>query len=319
MSTPTLTVIVVSYNTREITLACLRSLYEQTGDLAFETIVVDNASPDGSADAIAEAFPQATLIRRDDNLGFAGANNLAAQSATGDYLLLLNPDTVVLDSAVQRLIAFAKSRPEALIWGGRTLFEDRSLNPASCWKRQTPWSVFCRAAGLSTLLKDTTLFDPESYGSWPRDTVREVDIVSGCFFLIERSTWERLGGFDPAFFMYGEEADLCLRAARELGARPAVTPEATIVHLGGASENVRADKLVRLLDAKARLIRRHWSPLTAGFGVAMLKAWSISRGVAGWLTSVHGHPARREAAQAWMDAWRRRSEWSKRTLNSEGA
>src|SRR5690606_35725860 len=126
--------------------------------------------------------------------------------------------------------------------------------------------VFCVATGLSSLFRGSSLFNPEGYGGWKRDTVREVDIVSGCFFLIRRELWERLGGFDPAFFMYGEEADLCLRA-RKLGARPMVTPEATIVHYGGASERVRADKMVRLLQAKALLIRRHWGPVAARSGV----------------------------------------------------
>ena len=143
---PALSVIVVSYNTRAMTLDCLASLRDETR-ADFETIVVDNASTDGSAEAIAAAFPEMVLLAETANHGFAGANNLAARRARGEYLLLLNPDTLVLDGAVDRLLAFARARPEAGIWGGRTLYGDRSLNPASCWGRMTLWNLFCRACG----------------------------------------------------------------------------------------------------------------------------------------------------------------------------
>jgi len=301
MTTPALSIIVVSYNTREMTLACLRSVFQQTRDTPFELLVIDNQSSDGSADAIeAEFGGRLTLVRSDDNLGFARANNVLARQARGTYLLLLNPDTVVLDGAIDRLMAFAARRPQAGIWGGRTLFGDRSLNPTSCWRRQTLWSLVCHATGLSAVFRRSTLFNPEGMGSWKRDSEREVDIVTGCFFLIERSLWERLGGFDPAFFMYGEEADLCLRA-RALGARPRMTPTAEIVHYGGASERVKADKLVRLLRAKAMLIRRHWSPVMAAVGVRLLALGCLTRSVA----------ARRgsESGQFWSAGWRRRAEW----------
>ncbi len=305
---PEVTVIVVSYQTREMTIACLESLMAQSVGLAMETIVVDNASNDGSADAIAQRFPQMRLIRLDTNIGFAAANNLAATHARGEYLLLLNPDTVVLDHAVQHLLAFARRTPAARIWGGRTLFADGSLNPTSCWMRQTPWSLLCRGFGLSGAFRRSALFNPEAMGSWARDSEREVDVITGCFFLISRADWNALDGFDPAFFMYGEEADLCLRA-RALGARPRFTPTATITHYGGASESVRADKLVRLLRAKAQLIRRHWSPLTRWFGVWMLAQWSLIHAVAWRVRMMLRNGAGKETAEFWSAGWKRRREW----------
>ena len=307
---PEVTVIVVSYQTRDLTLACLRSLAEQSADASIETIVVDNASADGSADAIARGHSEARLIRLDKNIGFAAANNLAAEQARGEFLLLLNPDTVVLDRAVQRLLAFARRTPEAGIWGGRTLFADGSLNPTSCWMRQTPWSLVCRGFGLSGAFPRSSLFNPEAMGAWPRDTEREVDVITGCFLLIKREMWNALGGFDPAFFMYGEEADLCLRA-RSMRARPRFTPSATITHYGGASESVRADKLVRLLRAKAQLIRRHWSPLTRWFGVWMLAQWSLMHALAWRVRMALRNGAGRETAEFWSAGWKRRREWLK--------
>lgn len=304
-----LSIIIVSYNTREMTLACLRSVVEQTEPGTYEVIVVDNQSKDGSAEAIAAEFPGMRLIRSAENLGFAGGNNLAAKEAVGEYLLLLNPDTVVLDRAIDRLLAFAKQRPEAGIWGGRTLFADRKLNPASCWGRQTPWSVFCFASGLSAVFRKSSVFNPEGYGGWDRACVREVDIVSGCFLLIVRSRWQALGGFDPAFFMYGEEADLCLRA-REQGVRPMVTPEATIIHYGGASETVRTDKVVRLFKAKALLIRRHWGRSAAPVGVGLLSLVALSRSLAWSVVALVRGASASETSRSWGAVWARRSEWT---------
>lgn len=302
-------ILIVSYNTREMTLAAISSVVRETRDVTFEIIVVDNASTDGSADAIAAHPAEPRLIRLSENIGFGRGNNLAAEHATGDYVLLLNPDTVVTERAIDRLVAFARANKRALIWGGRTVFADGRLNPASCWQRITLWNLFTRATGLAGIFPRSDLFNPEAYGGWQRDTVREVDIVSGCFLLIPRSIWLVLGGFEPVFFMYGEEADLCLRA-RRIGARPLVTPEATIVHYGGASETTRSGKMIKLLAAKATLIDRHWPRGTASLGQFLLMLWPLSRWialeVAGRLT---GHAARREAARTWRTIWQARDEW----------
>ncbi len=217
---------------------------------------------------------------------------------------------MILEGAIDRLVAFARANPKAGIWGGRTLFADGRLNPSSCWGRMTPWNLLCRASGLTGLFAGTTFFNGEAYGGWQRDTVAEVDIVSGCFLLIRRSLWEELGGFDPAFFMYGEEADLCLRAGKR-GVRPMITPTATIIHLGGASERTRAAKMIKLLAAKATLVRHHWYPRLASLGVLLLAVWPLSR----WLAlTVAGallppSPARTESAAIWREIWQRRGEW----------
>lgn len=313
---PAVSIIVISYNTRAMTLACLRSVLAETR-ASFELIVIDNASADGSAEALEAEFgadpegrprdPRVRLRLERENHGFALANNIAAEEARGEFLLLLNPDTVVLDGAVDRLLDFARRRPEAGIWGGRTVFEDGRLNPASCWKRMTLWSACCRATGLSGLFPETELFNPEAYGGWKRDEEREVDIVTGCFLLIPQTLWKQLGGFDATYVMYGEEADLCLRA-RALGARPRITPEAVIVHYGGASETVRADRTARILKAKATLIRRHFPRWQRPLGVALHGVWPLTRWLAVLLRdALRGR--RSEAASHWREVWRRRGEW----------
>ena len=238
---PDLTVLFVSYNTRDLTLKALETLYATTRETRFHTVVFDNASEDGSAKAVAEAFPQVEVIASQDNLGFAKANNIVAAEAKTEWLLLLNPDTECHSGAVDNLMAFSKAHPEAGITGGRTVFPDGSLNIASCWMQITPWSAFCNATGLSSVFPKSNLFNPEAMGDWQRDSVREVDIVVGCFMMLRRELWMKLDGFDLRYFMYGEEADLCLRA-KAMGYRPMITPDAQIMHLVGASSKAQARK-----------------------------------------------------------------------------
>lgn len=305
---PEVSVIVVSFNTRQMTLDCLRSIAEQTS-APHEVILIDNASKDDSAAAVSAEFPTVRLMAEAENHGFARANNIAAKVARGDYILLLNPDTVVLDGAIDRLLAFAKRNPQAKIWGGRTLYGDGSLNPTSCWGKMTLWSVFCSATGLSSALRNNAFFNPEGYGGWSRDTERTVDIVTGALFLIRRDFWAELGGFDLSYVMYGEEADLCLRAVHK-GARPMITPDATIIHYVGASEQVRGSKLVMLLKAKIRLIRDHFPGWQRGPARWIFRLLPLSRyGAAAVLAQLRGGETRRQKAAGWKEVWARRAEW----------
>lgn len=305
---PELTVIVVSYNTRDLTLKCLETLYANTHKARFRTVVLDNASQDGSAEAIAKTFPQVELIASQENLGFAKGNNVVAAQAETEWLLLLNPDTETHPGAIDNLLAFAKANPQAGITGGRTVFRDGALNPASCWMKITPWSVFCLTTGLTALFRSREFFNPEGMGNWQRDTVRNVDIVVGCFLMIPRELWNRLGGFDLKYFMYGEEADLCLRA-QAMGYQPMITPDATIMHLVGASASARADKQVMVAKARSTLIQDHWPATQRPLGVGMMWFWgALRRFASGVLGAVM--PGRYgQKAAFWRDVWGRRREW----------
>ncbi|PRY89309.1 glycosyltransferase family 2 protein [Donghicola tyrosinivorans] len=305
---PELTVIIVSYNTKQLTLACLETLYRNTHRTDFDVVVIDNASPDGSAEAIAQAFPQVTLIASDENLGFAAANNLIAQQAASEWLLLLNPDTEVHENAVDNLLAFAKAHPEAGITGGRTVFPDGSLNALSCLNRITPWSAFCMATGMTTIFRNSSFFNPENMGSWKRDSVRQVDIVVGCFLMIRRELWQELGGFDLKFFMYGEEADLCLRAAK-LGYQPMVTPDAQIMHLVGASSNKAARKIAMVAKGRTTLIRDHWPKWQVPAGVALMWLWGALRITGARVLSLRGGDKGRATREKWESIWQARREW----------
>ncbi|MEM6674032.1 MAG: glycosyltransferase family 2 protein [Planctomycetota bacterium] len=300
-------ILVVSYNTREETLECLASVVEATQGTAYELIVVDNDSTDGSTDAIEEQFPAIQLLRSPQNVGFGAANNLAAQHARGRRLLLLNPDTLVRVDAVTRIVRFADEHPDARLWGGRTIALDGSLNIGSCWGAPTLWSTFCRAVGLSSVFPRVEAFHREALGDWQRDSVREVDIVAGCFLLIDRGLWNDLGGFHPDFFMYGEDIDLSLRAGR-LGARPLICPEAEIVHLCGVSERVRSAKLVRLFTARAQLYRKFWNPTAAWLGVRLIELRVLTR-IAGTALLAPLRARSRSSLSEWLQVWRERATW----------
>lgn len=305
---PTLAVIVVSYNTRALTLRCLQTLHAATRETRFETILFDNASPDGSAEAVAAAFPGVRLVRSADNLGFGRANNAAAAMTDAEWLLLLNPDTEVHDGAIDRLMAFAAANPDHGVYGGRTVFPDGSLNIASCWGRMTPWSTLCMALGLSAAFRGSEWLNPEGIGGWRRDSVREVDVVVGCFLLIRRSLWTALGGFDARYWMYGEDADLCLRAAR-LGARPVITPDAAIMHLVGAASATRADKVVMVARARVSLMRDHWPAFWRPLGPPLMLVWAGSRLLATRLAALVGGEAARARAARWAQVWASRRDW----------
>ncbi len=296
-------IIVVSFNTKTMTIDCLKSIVDETRGISYEVIVFDNASTDGSLDEIEMEFgsdPRFSIIGSPTNLGFACANNEASKHARGDFLLLLNPDTIILKDAIGEVVDFAGRYSENGIWGGRTVFVDGTLNPGSCWGDYTLWWIVCGSTRLYRIFPKSRLFNPRAYPAWARDSVREVAVVTGCFLLIRRDFWEELEGFHPDFFMYGEEVDLCLRA-RAAGARPIITPDAELIHHGGASERVSSEKIIRLLDAEVRLLRRHWPRWKSWLAVLVWKTGFWSRAV--FERFLPGDDPK------WCSIWNRRSEW----------
>lgn len=305
---PDLTVIIVSYNTRDLTLAALRTLYDTTRRTRFHTVVYDNDSRDGSAEAIAAEFPQVELIASKDNLGFARANNVVAAGAETEWLLLLNPDTECHAGAIDNLMDFARAHPQAGIYGGRTVFPDGRLNIASCWRRMTLWSVFCSATGLTAAFPRSPFFNPEAMPDWKRDSVREVDIVVGCLMLVRRSLWNDLGGFDLRYFMYGEEADLCARA-RAKGFQPMITPESEIMHIVGAASSSAARKRIPLTKARVTLMRDHWPAWQVPIGVGLIWFSVAQRYLLASLLGLLPGEKRKSRRDMWREMWQSRGDW----------
>lgn len=228
---PQLSAIIVSYNTRRMTLDCLRALQSELDGLTAEIWVVDNDSRDGSAEAIRAAFPDVHLIENPNNAGFGAANNLAMKQARGDFLLLLNSDAFPKPGAVRELLDCAARHPQAGVIGPRLLNEDGSLQ-VSCWRLPSPTRAWLENLGVSALLPSHPVLG--DYFRWAHDEEREVEFVAGACLLVRRAVYEAVGGFDENFWMYAEESDW-QRRMHEAGWTIVFTPSAEVTHLGGAS------------------------------------------------------------------------------------
>jgi GT2 family glycosyltransferase len=228
-----LSIVIICWNDWKVIENCLRSIFESTHRIEYEVIVSDNGSTDGSVEKIRAQFPSVQVLENRANLGFAKANNVGIREARGEYVLILNPDTIVHDGALDRWIDFADRQPEAGAFGCRV------LNPDGTYQRSgrpfpTISRYFVAALGLRFLghLKSPVLLD--EYEGWKGDTEREVDWQSGACLMVRGDLLKELGGFDERFFYQFEEVDLCRRVWTS-GCRIRFTPEVLITHLGGQS------------------------------------------------------------------------------------
>ncbi|GGO17185.1 hypothetical protein GCM10010116_34740 [Microbispora rosea subsp. aerata] len=304
-----LSVVIVTYRSAAYIGRCLASVRRATEHLDAEVIVVDNNSPDDTAEVARAAAPWADVVVRDENGGFAEGCAAGARLAKGRHLVFVNPDAELRPDTLERLLDCAERHPGAGIVGGRCVTESGEWDPRSWWGRPTPWSLLCFATGLSTVFPGHPVFDPESPRTWTGE--REVPIVTGALMLVSRAAWDETGGFDTRIFMYGEDADLCLRA-RAAGYRPMVTDRAVFVHPGGMSSS-SLRKLVLLFTGKATVVRRHFPRGLRTLGVLLLLAgvWlraTASRGVAPPGRERQGRPTARRGD--WAGLWAARREWS---------
>jgi GT2 family glycosyltransferase len=270
-----LTVVIVSWNTRELTLEALRS-FLPAGDLPLEVVVVDNASSDGSADAIEAAFPDVQVIRNERNLGFAGGVNVGLRASRHPLVLLLNPDTRVVGDVLPRLVDYATDHPEAGIVGPRVLNEDATLQ-ASRFRFPSLLNQLLEATYLPQLFPGSRLFDRERLGGSDATRPAPVEAVSGCCFLVRRSVLDTVGFLDEDFFMYAEETDLCYRAW-QAGFEVHYAPVGEIVHLHGASSRLASRR--NFLEYRRSILRffgKHRSPLATQCARALLLLFLVAR------------------------------------------
>ncbi|MFM2067290.1 MAG: hypothetical protein RLZZ584_2199 [Pseudomonadota bacterium] len=229
----TVSVIIVSWNARRHLEACLRSIEAAAPACVTEIIVVDNASADGSADCVAQQFPQVRLVRAGANLGFARANNLAMRQAGAESFALVNSDALVHRGSLETLAAHLDRHPGVGLVGPRVSGADGLLQ-RTCRRLPGPWNTLCRALALDRLLPGQALFSGYELPPARHETAHEAEVLSGCFCLARRAAVEQVGGFDEQFFFYGEDIDWCKRL-RDAGWKIAYLPAATAVHLGGGS------------------------------------------------------------------------------------
>jgi GT2 family glycosyltransferase len=265
-----LTIIIVSWNTKDILRQCLQSVYEQTRYLDFEVIVVDNASCDGSVAMVKREFPQVNLLENSDNKGFAVANNQAMAIAKGQYVLLLNSDTVILDNAIETTVDFADAHKDVAVVGPRVLNSDRTLQQ-TCFMFPSLLSMLLGSTYLNKLFPRSKFFGREQMTWWDRDDIREVDVVDGCFILVRREAVKQVGMLDERFFMYCEETDWCYRF-RQAGWKVLFTSNAQIIHLGGqSSKQMPVEMSLQLRGSILQFMRKHRSVLE--YKLACVLTW----------------------------------------------
>ncbi|HZS71939.1 MAG TPA: glycosyltransferase family 2 protein [Candidatus Acidoferrum sp.] len=228
-----LSIVIICWNDRAVILECLRSIFSATRSTEFEVIVSDNGSTDGSRDAIRERFPQVRICENGANLRFAKGNNAGIKLARGEYVLILNPDTIIHEGALDSWVRFADQHPEAGAFGCRVYGADGSYQE-SARPFPTVWRDLLAALCLRPLAMISKRFVSDRYWGWNGDSEREVDWQCGCCLLVRGGVLKRLGGFDEQFFYYYEEVDLCRRIWNS-GRSILFVPSVSITHLGGQS------------------------------------------------------------------------------------
>lgn len=257
-----LSIIIVSYNTAELLRGCLRSVIDGLNNASdalpdgYEIIVVDNASPDGSAAMVRAEFPQVQLIQNDANAGFAAANNQAIRQSNGRYLLLLNPDTIVFKDAIPKLVAFLDSNPTVGMVTGKLLNPDGTFQHGS-FRFPNLWMSFFDFFPLNHRLIGSRL-----NGRYPPSAYRspfEIDHPLGACMLVRREVVEQVGPLSEEFFMYCEEIDWCMRIKRA-GWHIYCQPEAKIVHfVAQSTQQFRERMFVELHRSRFLLFKKHYS------------------------------------------------------------
>lgn len=294
-----LSVIIVSWNVRNLLHDCLQSIFRHRGALELEVIVVDGASADGSPEMVAAEFPQVTLIRCQENVGFPRGNNIGIAKAHGRYILLLNPDTVVQGEALAEMVNFLQLHPDVGVVGAQLRNEDGSVQSS---RRRFPT--------LATAFFESTWLQPWA----PRpllvryyaqdladDQISDVDWVMGACLVTRRDIVDAVGGLDEAYFMYSEELDWC-RRIKDAGWRVVYLPTARVIHYQGkSSEQVVAQRHIYFNRAKLRYFRKYHGRAAAGllrFFLLKSYIWQIGlEGVKGLVG--HKRPLRQQRIKAY--------------------
>jgi GT2 family glycosyltransferase len=250
-----LSIIIVSWNVRDLLRQCLASVDASRGELALEVIVVDSASGDGSAEMVTNEFPWVILLPEEENVGFSRGNNLGIGQATGRYLLLLNPDTQVMAGALTQMVSFLDSEPSIGALGPQLLFPDGTVQSS---RRRFPTlatgffeSTWIQSIAPRSVLRDYYVLDR------PDDAVSEVDWVMGACLLVRREAFEEVGPLDEGYFMYSEEMEW-QRRIKDAGWKVVYFPQARVIHHEGkSSEQAVARRHISFQRSKLRYYQQY--------------------------------------------------------------
>ncbi len=316
--TPDLTIVIVNWNVGELVCAALGSLCGSPsartvngdlflGDLATEIVVVDNASQDDSVAQIRAAYPQVTLIESPTNVGFAAGNNLALRSGSHRYLLLLNPDTKVVDDAVLTMVRYLQAHPEVGVVGPQLRYGDGTYQ-SSRRRFPTLWTAIWESTLLGQWFPQNPWLRRYHLAETPDDQTQRVDWVNGACMLVRGEIVDQVGLLDEAYFMYSEELDWC-RRIQQAGWEVAYVPEAVVIHHEArSSDQVSALKHIRFNVSKIHYFRKHHGWLAA----QTLRVYLLGDYALRWLIEAvkwlwgHKRPMRRQRMRTYAAVLRSR-------------
>ena len=287
--TMNLSIIIVSWNTRNLLARCLSSLYRHFPSSEFEVFVIDNASKDGSASMVLERFPQVQLIENDENVGYAKANNQAIHQSSSRYVLLLNPDTEIKSGAFETLVRYMDEHPQTGAAGAKLLNPDGTLQ-VSCYPAPTLSRELWRLFHLDRI-KPYGIYEMRG---WDLNKPRQVDCLQGACLIIRREVLDQVGLLDEDYFIYSEEVDLCYRM-KKAGWQLYWVPSAKVVHFGGQSTNqVAEDMFLQLYRGKILFFRKHYGLLAAYIYKLVLLVSTLARLALTPLARLEKQPRRRQ-------------------------
>jgi hypothetical protein len=245
----------VNWNTKDYLLQCIDSLFDQKERHQYEIIVVDNGSSDGSQQSVAETYPAVQLIQNKRNLGFSKANNIGIAAATGDYVCIVNSD-IKVQGGINDMVDFLENGRDVGLIGPKTLNSDLSLR-MNCRRFPSLWKCLCSALGLNRLFPDSPWFNDTLMTEFPHDTIREVDVLPGCFLMARREALSQVGLLDEQFFIYGEDKDWCRRFWQK-DWKVVFYPHAEVIHFAKVSSSKQPTRFaVEKLKANYQYWRKH--------------------------------------------------------------
>jgi GT2 family glycosyltransferase len=274
-----LTLSIVNTNNRDLLRGCLKTIAANAPNASYEIIVVDNASTDRSVEMVREEFPHVRLIQNMSRQGYGRSHNQAIAASRGDYVLVLNEDMEMLNGAIEKMLTKARETERLGVLGCKILNPDRSLQH-SCFNFPTLLQELFEAIFPYTVLFPNASIRSKMYW-WRHDVQMDVDIVLGCCMLLPKEAIKRVGAFDPSFFVYSEEHDLCKRM-RASGLRVVFTPEAEMIHFGGQSTKHMSLKMALVqIDSRIRYFDKHHGRTAATLFRGILAISALVR-LIGW-------------------------------------
>jgi len=254
-----ISIVIVNYNVKDFLRNCLDSIYNSDTNLIFEIIVVDNNSHDDSFEELSKLYKDVKFILLKENLGFSKANNIGFAEASGEFVLILNPDTILSADTLHKVYHFMKSNPEIGASGCKVLNHDNTFQLPCRRSFPTPWNSFCKLFGLQKIFPNTKLFSEYNLTYKSIDESYEVDALIGAFMFVRNDVIDKINGFDEEYFMYGEDLDFCYKV-KKAGYKVYYFHETSIIHFKGEStKRSNINEVKHFYDAMQIFVKKHYS------------------------------------------------------------